>query len=641
MSLFRQLWLSVACLMTTAFFTSFLISSIAAKNYLEEQLYEKNVDTASSLALTLASLASDETELELYISSIFDTGHYQYILLKNGDGRLVVARNHINKNLAAPDWLRKLFPIKPGVGVAQVSSGWRQIGTLYVASDTEFAYHQLWQGSKQLMFYFVIIVLAGGIVGSMMLRLLIHPLHTTVKQAQAISERRFITVAEPKTKEFKELVHSMNQLSSNVKSMLDNETAKLEKIRQEHHHDSVTGLMTRDIIMTQLTALLNTDDAFASGSVVLLRIHDLFGLNQKEGHREVDILLQEMGKSLLSESLDVSPGLGIAGRLNGSDFLVILPGKDNLAKDSCQVFQQLLSRVCLEEGFNEVSLFAISSVYHAGETSSDVMIRLDQGLKQAAEDDSEPYVFVESEQPEIGPIKKIDWEKLISLALKEKRFAFEYFPTLNADRSCLHWEAPIRMIQEDGQIMYAGQFMPHIIRLEYGANLDLVVLEMALEAIEQRNEAIGINLSTGILTDAQSLKRACQIISRKSEVAHLLWLEIPEYSVFHHLEAFRDFALKIQNLPCHLGIEHVGREIIQFGKLHDLGLEFIKVDRALISGIDRNLPNQILLRGLATIVQSIGLKAIAEGVNSEQEWEMVIDLGFDGGTGPYCTKAQL
>ncbi|MEZ4483660.1 MAG: LapD/MoxY N-terminal periplasmic domain-containing protein [Syntrophotaleaceae bacterium] len=81
MSLTKRLWISVAVLMALAFGASFVLSALAAQKYLEEQLYLKNTDNATALALSMSQMAADQVMIELLLSAQFDSGHYQFIRL--------------------------------------------------------------------------------------------------------------------------------------------------------------------------------------------------------------------------------------------------------------------------------------------------------------------------------------------------------------------------------------------------------------------------------------------------------------------------------------------------------------------------------------------------------------------------------
>jgi ABC-type Na+ efflux pump permease subunit len=94
MSLIKQLWIGIIVLLLLALGGSFAISITSAKNYLEEQLRVKNMDNATSLALSMSQMEKDPVTLELLISAQFDTGHYEYITLADPQKKTLVERRY-------------------------------------------------------------------------------------------------------------------------------------------------------------------------------------------------------------------------------------------------------------------------------------------------------------------------------------------------------------------------------------------------------------------------------------------------------------------------------------------------------------------------------------------------------------------
>ena len=124
MSIYRQLWLAIIGLTVLAFAGSFAVSVYTARQYIEEQLYMKNVDNASSLALVLSQLPNkDPVTVELIISSQFDTGHYQEITLSDPEHKVLVDKRYTGHETGAPAWFEHMFPIRAHAGVALVQNG--------------------------------------------------------------------------------------------------------------------------------------------------------------------------------------------------------------------------------------------------------------------------------------------------------------------------------------------------------------------------------------------------------------------------------------------------------------------------------------------------------------------------------------
>ncbi|MBE9539489.1 MAG: EAL domain-containing protein, partial [Proteobacteria bacterium] len=88
------------------------------------------------------------------------------------------------------------------------------------------------------------------------------------------------------------------------------------------------------------------------------------------------------------------------------------------------------------------------------------------------------------------------------------------------------------------------------------------------------------------------------------------------------------------------GIEHIGHQLADLGQLHDVGVDYFKIDASFVRNIDINTGNQTLLRTLCTVGHSIGVVVIAEGVRTDAEWATLQGLGADGATGPGITDPE-
>lgn len=637
MSLYKQLWIAIIFFMLIAFVGSFLVSCLSAVHYLEEQLYRKNVDNASSLALTLSSAEHDQVSRELYINAQFDSGHYDWIRIIDAEGKTLIKKESSNKKILAPNWIMSTFTIEAQPGVAKISNGWQQLGTLRLASNTQFAYHQLWQVVKRLFYYFFFIGITGGLIGSYLLRFITRPLDKAVDQAEAIGERRFITTDEPKTKEFKAVIRSMNKLSAHVKTMLEEETQKLEKLRQSIQIDAVTGLLNREPLLNYFHSYLKSEDTTSDGLIVAFRISSLFQLNQQEGRLNIDALLKRFGRTLTEASVNCYNGT--TGRLNGSDFLLILPQAQSSETLGQDVFENL-KRDCRDLKIETAIILGSSTSYHQGESVSEVLSRLDSVLESSANNDRAPFIHIPVTNVVHHQKQTLDWRSTLQTAIDEKSFVLDSFPVYSHENALLHFEAPVRLKASDNTLTRAGVFMPHINRFQMADSLDLIVLQLALNKIRETNQPVGINLSTSILIQSHSMVEFIDLVKANTDLTPNLWLEIPEYGAFQNLENFRMFCQLLKSTQCKLGIEHVAREFSRIGELHDVGLDYIKIDHSLIHDIHSITSFQVFLRGLCTIVHSIGLKAIAEGVEVEEEWEVLKDIGIDGGTGSYFSHPE-
>jgi EAL domain-containing protein (putative c-di-GMP-specific phosphodiesterase class I) len=211
------------------------------------------------------------------------------------------------------------------------------------------------------------------------------------------------------------------------------------------------------------------------------------------------------------------------------------------------------------------------------------------------------------------------------------------FPVVSMQGPLSHRECPLRlMFDEKGEWLPAGRFLPIAERLKLTAELDLKAVELGLLDLARQPALPGlaINLSASSLEDASFQPKLLALLEQHAGVSLRLWLEVAEEGAFKHFEAFRRLCPGVKAFGCHLGLEHFGHRFSQIGQLHDLGLDYLKVDASFVRGVDVNPGNAAFLKGLCAIAHNIGLQVLAEGVSTPAELEALPGLGFDGATGP-------
>ena len=188
MSLIRQIWLLLAVTLFMAFVGSFVVWMASSRGYLETQLRLKNADNAQSLALSLSQQKGDLALMDLAVSAQFDTGFYKSIQLKDPSGKVMFTHEAQDRRSAgsAPAWFVRMISIDSAPGLAQVTDGWRALGSVEVVSHVSFAHDQLWQGSIKTASWLALLGGFAAVVSAFGVRRIRRPLDATVGQAQAL-----------------------------------------------------------------------------------------------------------------------------------------------------------------------------------------------------------------------------------------------------------------------------------------------------------------------------------------------------------------------------------------------------------------------------------------------------------------------
>ena len=637
MSLYKQLMLAIIVSSILALIGSIATSTISTRAYLIEQLRVKNQDNASALAVSLSQTAEDAIKAELVISAQFDSGNYKLIQFKDPHDKVLLEKTAVDIIQGIPNWFMKMFPIKVPPGYAQISKGWTQLGSVTLESHSTYAYRSLWTSSLRMSLIMTLTAILGCGLGILILRRIKGPLDLVVEQAKAITEKRFITIPLPSVPELKQLANAMNLTVKRLKTIFAEEALRLEEVRREANFDQVTGLPNRNSFMTQLREALHTEET-AFGACLIFRLSHLAEINKKYGRIVTDNVIKSIGKIIEKYSKKMHNSL--AGRLNGSDFALLIPHSqpkkiaDDLMKEIVKATKKFADR-------GEVGSIGMTQ-YQKGVTLADLMNQLDLALTSAMSQGKNTVVMTDIDENPAFPKTLNAWAKLIKQVLKEKWMYLLSFPVGDFSGRIIHREGPLRILTaKNGEWIPAGKFFPIAERLHLNDALDLAAVELGLIQIRNQKKLPGFainisNESMRVKSFVPSLKKLLALYPTESKK---LWLEVPESGAFSFYTEFRGLCLSLKGSGIKLGIEHFGRRFDQINLLHDLGVDYLKVDASFIRDVDSNPGNQSFLKGLVNMAHSIGMIVIAEGVLTDKEFNLLKKLGFDGATGPAVKEA--
>lgn len=635
MTLLRKLWLAIIVCMAVTFVGSLALNILSVRSYLQQELQVKNSDNAMALALSLSQLPKDLVTVELQLSAQFDAGHYRFIRIVSPTGQLLVERRFEGTLQEAPAWFTRLIPIQAHDGRALIQDGWKQYGVLSLASHEQYAYRTLWTGTLELLAWFVAGGLLTGVAGTLAMRAITRPLGDIVKQAQAITEHRFIQSSEPATPELRSVVRAMNSMVERLKTMFSEEAERLEALRRRINIDALTGLSAREHFLSQVQALTASGEV----SLLMLRLNDLELLNRQLGYKRVDIMLQELATELQAYCMEI-PGCKM-GRLRGGDLAVAYQAGMAHGQVATELHQRL-HKTWLPEWQAKSGLTAVFHMALAGharaQQPSELLSRADEALAYAETlGPNSLYVF----DGAVGQALSGDeWRRRLNKAVENRELDLTFVPVQSISAmdleptALLHQEAVVRWRQGDATPpLKGGDFMPMAARLQLSALMDMAVVKLALTQLRAQTGDLAINLAPQSLTDFKFRHQLMTLLKAHADLCPRLLFEVHEYGVNQHFDAFFDFAKTFKALGCRIGIANFSQSLSQGNKLADVQLDYIKVDPSYLAQLASNLGNQEYLKGLCAMSRLLGITVIAQEVESADNVQLLAELGFRGATG--------
>jgi diguanylate cyclase (GGDEF)-like protein len=634
MSLRKQLFLAICLFLLVAFSGSFFVGLESSRDQTLGQLRSHAQDAATALGLSLTAQIDDPAMIELMVSSIFDSGYFNSIrVVKIVDEHVLVERSASSHIKGVPGWFVNLVNLRPQGGEALIMRGWEQVARVEVLSNPQFALAKLWDSTLGSLIWLLLCGLLSAVFGGWLLRRQFRPLDSMVKQAEAISKREFASLPKlPRTPELKRVVLAMNQMVEKLKALFAEEAARSEQLRAESYQDSLTGLANRRLLDEQLADHLLESEQSSDGHLLMLRINDLVGLNQRIGGQRTDALISSVGELLTRLTQLPERRTWLAARNRGGEFSLLTPGVD--IKEAVRLATEIsatLENMRLTGASDCMPVAHLGIVaYHPGEPASDVLMRLDHALTEVRQHPERPWMHLAYSANATSQTQH-DWRSWIDDALTDGKLQLYFQPVVQCSDTSqvLHHKVLARLLDPQGQAIAAGHFLPWVKRLGWSARFDLVMLETTLEYLVVNRWPLALSVSGSTLRDRAQLQQILDMLESLPELAPLLTLEIDERQLPPPDELQR-LSHSLLETGYRIGLQHFGGSFSQIGNLTQLGLAYLKIDGAYIRGIDEQRDKRLFIEAIFRATNSIDLPLIAERVETQGELETIKELGVFG-----------
>lgn len=638
MTLYRQLIIFTVLLFFILLTGTWMATFENNRSFLANQLNSHAQDTATSLALAISqhTVNQDKAGIEAMINAVFDRGYYQTIKLIDLQGGVVSQRQLTISVDEVPQWFIRLVPIETPEEASHVMAGWRQVGTIYVKSHPGYAYKTLWRFSIRTTLWFTVCGLLVLLIGAWGLRLILRPLARVRQQADAICRKEYTYQEDlPRTLELRQVVTAMNRMVDKVQSMFEEQVAITEGFRKHAYYDSLTGLGNRRYFDVQIQACLDQREKPAKGILLLVQLHDLNALNNKMGLEAGDAVLKKAA-IILQEATMAYPN-HILARLTGGDFSIFLP--DALSEDAESIASDVTNKLCQ---LTTLYMPGMDNVAHTGAVTFEypstlklLLSEADRALRIAQQTGPNRWhVTAITEETGKIPAGQQQWKNTLEKALHAHKINIDVQPVVRvADRSAvLHLEILSRIVHEDGQIFNAGLFLPYAERLGLLPLLDRLILEevLKIDAKHLLVDHLAVNISPTSLTDPGFKAWILDTLKHASSAPQMTF-EFSEFAAIHNLSLIKAFQSFAHECGHTISLDHFGQCFSNFAYLRSLHPEYVKIDRAYTGEIKGNENDtQFYVASLCNIAHSVDVAVIAEGVETEPQYEILRGLHIDG-----------
>jgi EAL domain-containing protein (putative c-di-GMP-specific phosphodiesterase class I)/GGDEF domain-containing protein len=631
LSLIQRLSVLIGLIVLLSIGGALIANLLHARSYLEQQLNAQSVDTAHGLALMLTQYHADPVMAQTLLNSSFDQGHFSLIRWEGVDRKALVNLASPQPESDVPGWFRGLLPLEPSPGTAQVSNGWMQAGRIIVQSQPNYAYLSLWRGALHTVYWLCAIGIVAALIGALDIRQMKRQLASVVRQAQAISERRFHKIPIPGIPDLAEVALAMNHMVDRLQRYLDGLRDELDLMRQKVLTDNSTGLPNREAFELRLGALLKEEEDPVRGFLFLVRVANLMELNQRLGGSKTDALLKRLADDL-SQRCQPHPGW-MATRLRGADFAMLCPEIDSreaskLADELCACWGRYQSMDLIDRP--GVANLAIVP-FHSGDGRHQLLTQANQTLSLAEAKGGNAWEMDSRVGAAPDGLADFNWQSLFDNIHDDHALRLRWYPVCLADGSVAWQEGMLYRVQtEHLPQMSAMRLVAHALRLGRSAALDLKTLALALR--EGPDGRLAINVSPASLSAADFLPQAQQLLGKHPK--RRIHFEFDEAGLEDNWQAFVAFARGVRVAGHRVAVEIQGHNMELVARLHEAGIDYLVLDHSLTHNIHQDQGREALLRGMLRMASLMVVELEAKGVASPQDKASLIEIGVQLLTGP-------
>jgi len=472
-----------------------------------------------------------------------------------------------------------------------------------------------------LVFLLIFIIIIFGIVYYAIIRKMVDPITSFTQRMEYIAENNKIDqdiVIDSKMLEIRRMVTVFNHLLSKIRFYHD------ESIKNSYT-DSLTGL-------PNFMALRDYIKNMEFPTAVLFNIDSLKDLNDFYGYEVGDFVICSLAERI-SESAGES---GKVFRLGGDEFVWIKEGDVDLFN-----LFDLLEKINydpIEYEGGQIYIFVRCGI---GKGKKRLIEKASIAL-QMAKDNNKPIEFMSDEEEIEGKSElyryRLEWTKKLKESFEDDRIYTYFQPILEVglDKPA-KFETLVRIKDKDGTVHLPGEFISTAKHSRLYLKLTRTIVLKAMSYMRDKPYEFSLNLSMEDIADLPTRNYILDLLKSFPEPNRVIF-EILETEEINEFELISEFIRDAKELGAKIAIDDFGSGYSNYNYVISMNIDFLKIDSSLIRNICIDENSKIVVQSIVWTAHKLGLKTIAEYVDSKEIVEEVKRIGIDFIQGYYVGK---
>ncbi|WP_429043350.1 EAL domain-containing protein [Aeromonas hydrophila] len=487
----------------------------------------------------------------------------------------------------------------------------------------------------------LLIILATSLLGFGLLSMLTLRLQQVERSHQEQVWCRALQLRDPTCLTTPEAQATLQQLLAHFNEAERDAHRQISELHNQATQDELTQLQNRHAFRRDMTELLQRDQDTQTATLVLIRATELGKLNAQRGFQSGDAYIKDIA-NIITRVVSRFPGHQVY-RISGADFAVLVQPVANippplLGRDLKIAFDHYQQQHELESAAYS-GLTRLSS----GQKIEAILARADLALARAQTETVNGWA-IQQDDNVVELQGQHHWKLVLTELLEQERISFTYQPIQPMHRSMLAYnEIYTRFSSADGTVLPTDTLFAMAQRLDMVMRLEQMLVTHIMRqyrAFGANQSRWGINLSSSLLQNSAFLIWLDRQLLNDPNTSANLVFELDEEHLERNLTgAKRVFELLRRN-GSRSAICNFGKGIGSFNLFRELKPDYIKLDPALITGLEQDLTNQQFVRMIVDVSHRMGCQVIAEGVEQLGQKQLLQGMYVDGLQGYLIAKPQ-
>jgi len=410
-----------------------------------------------------------------------------------------------------------------------------------------------------------------------------------------------------------------------------------EQLKQLSFYDTLTGLPNRNLFFDRLQqTMLAAERNQSRFSVLMIDLNLFKEINDNFGHQAGDQVLHEVGRRLNK----VARKSDTFARLGGDEFACLLHNiQDDESAVGCaeKITESLIEPLTIYGRIVQIGAsIGIAHYPDHGQDHTTLLSNADNAMYQAKREHLKYEIF----QPNSGTRPaKVSVTKYLHQGIRNGEMFLEYQPKIQFNNNTLIGaEVLVRWDSPQFGIIMPGDFITFAERSSLIEELTYLTLEMAMNQLQQWQSSshinsLSINLTARMLGDDSLLTWLKQAVIQHGISSGMLTLEITETALAASSSCAQNMLGDLVMSGFKISIDDFGSGFTSFKSIRDVEISELKIDQIFINKIHLQSRDAAIVHSILQLTQSLGIPAVAEGVENMQQQRCLQQLGCNIGQG--------